>query len=72
MDVTQHRRFSTRQPIPAFNPIADRSPSWITLPLIKAYINIHIPLIINVRGYSSVVEHPTADRAVPGSNPGAP
>ncbi len=25
-----------------------------------------------VRGYSSVVEHSTADREVPGSNPGAP
>ena len=24
------------------------------------------------RGYSSVVEHSTADREVPGSNPGAP
>ena len=23
-------------------------------------------------GYSSVVEHPTADRQVPGSNPGVP
>ena len=26
----------------------------------------------NGRGYSSVVEHSTADREVPGSNPGAP
>ena len=25
-----------------------------------------------IRGHSSVVEHPTADRIVPGSNPGAP
>ncbi len=25
-----------------------------------------------IRGYSSVVEHSTADREVPGSNPGAP
>jgi hypothetical protein len=27
---------------------------------------------IHLRGYSSVVEHSTADREVPGSNPGAP
>jgi hypothetical protein len=36
---------------------------------------INIPININVRyprGYSSVVEHSTADREVPGSNPGAP
>ena len=26
----------------------------------------------HVRGYSSVVEHSTADREVPGSNPGVP
>ena len=25
-----------------------------------------------IRGYSSVVEHSTADREVPGSNPGVP
>ena len=31
----------------------------------RAHAGIH-------RGYSSVVEHPTADRNVPGSNPGAP
>jgi hypothetical protein len=37
------------------------------------YINAYIPLSIqHTGGYSSVVEHPTADRAVPGSNPGAP
>ena len=27
---------------------------------------------LNARGYSSVVEHSTADREVPGSNPGVP
>ena len=29
-------------------------------------------IVSSVRGYSSVVEHSTADREVPGSNPGAP
>ena len=29
-------------------------------------------MFITVRGYSSVVEHSTADREVPGSNPGVP
>ena len=29
-------------------------------------------LSANRRGYSSVVEHSTADREVPGSNPGVP
>ena len=28
--------------------------------------------LLSVRGYSSVAEHSTADREVPGSNPGAP
>ena len=27
---------------------------------------------LSTRGYSSVVEHSTADREVPGSNPGVP
>ena len=29
-------------------------------------------LMVQARGYSSVVEHSTADREVPGSNPGVP
>ena len=28
--------------------------------------------VMSARGYSSVVEHSTADREVPGSNPGVP
>ena len=35
----------------------------------------HVPYgayLITNRGYSSVVEHSTADREVPGSNPGVP
>jgi hypothetical protein len=35
-------------------------------PGLKFYSTSH------ARGYSSVVEHSTADREVPGSNPGAP
>ena len=34
----------------------------------KCLLNLHFI----VRGYSSVVEHSTADREVPGSNPGVP
>ena len=33
---------------------------------------ILIHLSMSARGYSSVVEHSTADREVPGSTPGAP
>jgi hypothetical protein len=37
---------------------------------------LFVPVVENVVwemwGYSSVVEHSTADREVPGSNPGAP
>ena len=43
---------------------------------IKGYPgDVHIILInlsMSARGYSSVVEHSTADREVPGSTPGAP
>ena len=35
-------------------------------------INNSISINVVTRGYSSVVEHSTADREVPGSNPGAP
>ena len=35
-------------------------------------ITITSATTFNVRGYSSVVEHSTADREVPGSIPGAP
>ena len=36
---------------------------------VKRYL---ISSILQVRGYSSGVEHLTADQEVPGSNPGAP
>ena len=37
----------------------------------KSGISIYRTLV-PIRGYSSVVEHLTADQEVPGSNPGAP
>ena len=37
-----------------------------------AIIKSQFPLSYTAWGYSSVVEHSTADREVPGSNPGAP
>ena len=37
----------------------------------KSEISIYVQLV-TIRGYSSVVEHLTADQEVPGSNPGAP
>ena len=40
-----------------------------TAHLIFIFILYYVP---NRRGYSSVEEHPTADRNVPGSTPGSP
>ena len=43
----------------------------ILLQIVKGYISASI-MQNNNWGYSSVVEHSTADREVPGSNPGVP
>ncbi len=39
---------------------------------VRPHVRALLDLVSTMWGYSSVVEHSTADREVPGSNPGAP
>ena len=55
--------------------ISQRSKSDLNLVIVldgKKITKLYLYLYGTERGYSSVVEHSTADREVPGSNPGVP
>ncbi len=44
----------------------------LTAQKMSAHVNVQLKSRLESWGYSSVVEHSTADREVTGSNPGAP
>ncbi len=54
-------------------PVAAQCASvWSSTAQRTVYVNVLFGSQLTSWGYSSVVEHSTADREVPGSNPGAP